>query len=144
LPALRKKRATVDITLAAAVLLDSRGRTLLVRQKNGDGALFSRMWQFPAVESNVASTNVGEQKVLSAHLLEKFGMNVVSENLVSLAAARHAVTYRNIRLKPYLIRVARLPRVPGARIVALSKVRGLPVSNATQKIADAAIADGIK
>jgi hypothetical protein len=33
-----------------------------------------------------------------------------------------------------------LPRVRAARIVALGKIRGLPVSNATQKIADAAIA----
>src|SRR5579863_8679046 len=42
LPTARKKRATVEITLAAAVLHDPRGRTLLVRQLDGDGALVSR------------------------------------------------------------------------------------------------------
>ena len=139
LPTARKMRATVEVTLAAAVLLDSRRRTLLVRQENVDGALFSRMWQFPAVECN----KDGARHALSAYLLEKFAMGV-TENLAPLGAARHAVTYRNIRLEPYLVRVARLPRVPGGRIVALSQVRGLAVSNATQKIADAAIADGIK
>ena len=65
-------------------------------------------------------------------------------NIPPLRAARHTVTFRNIRLESFLIRVPKLPRVSGARIVALSQVRGLPVSNATQKIADAAIADGIR
>jgi A/G-specific adenine glycosylase len=143
LPTARKKRATLDVTLAAGVFLDSRGRTLLVRQENVDGALFSRLWQFPAVERDAANNKVSARHALSAHLCEKFGIDV-SENLAPLATTRHAVTYRNIRLEPYLVRVARLPRVPGARIVALSQVRGLPVSNATQKIADAAIANGIK
>src|SRR6202171_1405948 len=48
LPETKKKRAPVQVTLAAAVLLDPRGRTLLVRRTGKDGALFSRMWQFPA------------------------------------------------------------------------------------------------
>jgi hypothetical protein len=60
--------------------------------------------------------------------------------LMPLATARHAVTFRNIRLEPYLIRVARLPRITGARIVVLTQIRRLPISNATQKIASAAIA----
>src|ERR1700674_2938211 len=59
LPDARKKRAQVRVTLAAAVLLDPRGRTLLVRRAGGDGALFSRMWQFPAVETSAdASLNL--------------------------------------------------------------------------------------
>jgi hypothetical protein len=51
------------------------------------------------------------------------------------------VTFRNIRLEPYLVRVPRLPRATEARIVALTQIRRLPISNATRKIADAAIAD---
>src|SRR3977135_3034003 len=51
LPDARKKRAAVKVTLAAAVLVDPRGRTLLVRQTSNDGALFSRMWQFPALQT---------------------------------------------------------------------------------------------
>ena len=139
IPAVRKKRAAIDVTLVAAVLLDPRGRTMLVRQSNGDGALFSRLWQFPAIESTVA----GAQRELFVHLREKFGLDG-SEILSPLRAARHTVTFRKIRLESFLIRVPKLPRVPGARVVALSQVRGLPVSNATQKIADAAIADGIR
>jgi A/G-specific adenine glycosylase len=134
LPAARKKRATVEVTLAAAVLLDPRDRTLLVRQWDGKGALFSRLWQFPALET--AGKDAG--KALAGHLREKFGVDGKC-NLTPLTTARHAVTFRNIRLKPYLVRVARLPRVSGARIVTLSQIRSLPISNATQKIADAAM-----
>ena len=133
LPSPRKKRATVDVTLAAAVLLDPQGRTLLVRQLEGDGALFSRMWQFPALETTGADADAA----LAAHLREKFGVTLQG-NLAPLKAARHAVPFRNIRLEPYLVRVARLPSVTGSRIVALGQIRGLPISNATQKIADAA------
>ncbi len=51
IPAKRAKRAPVDVRLAAAVLLDPRRRTLLVLPEDGAGnGLFSRMWQFPAVE----------------------------------------------------------------------------------------------
>jgi A/G-specific adenine glycosylase len=137
LPRTRNKLATVEVTLAAAVLLDPRGRTLLVRQPGGDGALFSRLWQFPAVEAGRAD----EPVTLVRHLCEKLGIEG-NGNLTPLAAARHTVTFRNIRLQPYLVRVARLPRVERARVVALSRVRQLPISNATRKIADAAIDGG--
>ena len=134
LPSARKKRVTVEVTVAAAVLLDPCGRTLLVRQMDGDGALFSRMWQFPALETTEADAGAA----LAMHLREKFGMDR-NGILTPLATARHAVTFRNIRLEPYRVRVARLPRVAGARIFPLDKIRRLPISNATQKIADAAV-----
>ena len=133
LPATRKKRATVEVTLAAAVLLDPRGGTLLVRQRNINGALFSRLWQFPALEIKGTETRVA----LSGYLREKFGI-ADEEEFTPLATARHTVTFRSIRLKSYLVRVARLPAVAGARAVALSEIRRLPISNATRKIADAA------
>jgi A/G-specific adenine glycosylase len=136
LPSPRQKRATIQITLAAAVLLDPRGQTLLVRNLDGGGALFSRMWQFPALET----TGAGAGAALAMHLREKFGV-VRKGPLTPLATARHAVTFRNIRLEPYLVRVARLPpRVTGAQIIALGQIHRLPISNATKKIADAAIA----
>src|SRR5712692_1411321 len=51
LPEKRKKRAAVSLRIAAAVLLDPAGRTLLVRGSDGNAAqIFSRLWQFPAVE----------------------------------------------------------------------------------------------
>jgi A/G-specific adenine glycosylase len=55
LPATRRKRAPENVTLAAGVLLDPRGRTLLVRPAAAEAALFSRMWQFPAVAVSEAS-----------------------------------------------------------------------------------------
>jgi A/G-specific adenine glycosylase len=134
-PSARKKRATIEVTLAAAVLLDPRGRTLLVRQLDGDGALFSRMWQFPALET----TGTDTLAALVSHLRGKIGV-AMKGDLAPLASARHTVTFRNICMEPYLIRVARLPRVTGARVVALTQIRRLPISNATQKIADAAAA----
>ena len=133
LPQARNKRATVDLTLAAAVLLDHRGRTLLVRQVDDDGALFSGMWQFPAVEAGRAG-----EHTLARHLREKFGVEV-NGNIAELGAARHTVTFRNIRLQPYLIRVASLPQPAGAHVVALKHVQRLPISNATRKIARSAI-----
>ena len=140
LPAARKKRETVDVTLAAAVLLDPRGRTLLVRKRNGDGALFSRMWQFPAVEvsGDGAATGGRAATLLAAHLAEKFGVSM-NGNATSLSAARHTVTFRSIRLESFLIRVERLPRMAGTRVAPLRQLRCLPVSSATQKIADAAL-----
>ena len=135
LPASRKKRPSVDVILTAAVLLDPRGRTLLVRQTNEGGALFSRMWQFPALETTAPDAG----QVLALSLRRKFGLSA-KLSLTPLRTARHAVTFRSIRLEPYLARLQRLPRLAGARIVKLSQIRRLPISSATQKIAAAAAA----
>ncbi|HXC30973.1 MAG TPA: A/G-specific adenine glycosylase [Verrucomicrobiae bacterium] len=134
LPAKRKKPATVHLTLAAAVLLDPQGRTLLVRNPNGDGALFSRMWQFPAVETNGAEPAMA----LDHHLQERYGVRL-SAGHRPLKAARHSVTFRSINLQPYLVPIARLPQIGGAQVIPLTQIRRLPISNATQKIAKAAI-----
>ena len=136
-PAIRQKRATVDVTLAAAVLVDPQGRTLLVRQRNADGALFSRMWQFPAIEVTRDINGTAASAAMAQHLREKFGLTG-DETVKPLASARHTVTFRNIRLQPYLVRVTKLPVVEGTRRIPLSQIRTLPISNATQKIADAA------
>jgi A/G-specific adenine glycosylase len=133
LPQARNKRDAIDVTLAAAVFLDARGRTLLVRQPGRDGALFSRMWQFPAIET----ARSDDRAALALHLREKFDVEV-NGNLAPLAAARHTVTFRNIRLEPYLIRVAQLPLVRGTRAIPLARIQSLPISNATRKIADTA------
>ena len=135
LPPRREKRAPVAMTLAAAVFLDSRGRTLLVRKAAADGALFSRMWQFPAIDA----TGADVRAALASHLREKFGV-AANGNFAALATARHTVTFRNIRLEPFLCRVARLPRHSGSLTVPLTRFGGVPVSNATRKIAAAAIA----
>ena len=136
LPSPRKKRTPIDVTLAAAVLLDPRGRTLLIRQPGGDGALFSRMWQFPALEAIRADSGVA----IAAYLKEKFQLMTLG-SLLPLAIARHTVTFRNIRLEPYLMRVSHLPRIVDTCIVALADVPSMSISNATRKIANGAMAD---
>jgi len=109
--------------MAAAVLLDPRGRSLLIRQLGGDGALFSHMWQFPALEA----VGTDSRLVIAAYLEEKFRL-AINGNLLALATARHTVTFRNIRLEPYLVRVARLPRIADASIVALAEVPSMSIS----------------
>jgi len=139
LPESRKKSAPLQITLAAAVLLDPRGRTLLVRRTGRDGALFSRMWQFPAIE---APADASLQ--LARHLEEIFAMKITAKEMVRLKTARHTVTFRAIQLQPFLIRVERLPRIAGARTPLLGRFGKLPVSSATRKIAGTATAYSLK
>jgi len=131
LPAPRSKHQTVRVTLAAAVLLDPRERTLLLRDESG-GALFSRLWQFPAL---AAGRN--PRQTLREHLAQSLG--VPAARLEALAGARHAVTFRDVRLLPFLARVEQLPAVPSARTPLLAELDALPVSNATRKIAASAL-----
>jgi A/G-specific adenine glycosylase len=129
LPTARKKRSPVRVQIAAAVLLDARGRTLVVKDTDGrDGALFSRMWQFPALEVSPL-----QKDELARHLRPLFGRDY--GELLSLPPARHTVTFRDITLTPYLVRVTRLPKVRGVRTPLLAKLDRLPISNATRKIA---------
>jgi A/G-specific adenine glycosylase len=157
LPIVPRKRRALKVTVAAAVLLDPRGRTLLLRHRNGDGSLFSHLWQFPAVQ-----THRNASRTLAAYLsriTRAYGHAAVARGarpgvwdgaprlfdlmpetaMQPLAPARHAVTFRDVHLRPFLLRVARLPIVPGARTPPLSALDRLPVSNATRKIAAAAL-----
>src|SRR5579864_6792741 len=88
LPAARRKPKPVRLTLSAAILLDPRGRTLLLRQKSDHSGLFSNLWQFPAVK---AAGPAPER--LSRHLQSAFG---VTATLEPLPPARHTVTFRRI------------------------------------------------
>lgn len=133
IPAPRRKRAPVKIRIAAAILRDPRGRTILVRDPGAhDDVLFSRMWQFPAVE--VARD---PEEELAAHLQDTLKLDCASLVLEPLPSARHGVTFRNITLLPFLARVARLPKRPRTRVLLLSHLAQLPVSSATHKIAAA-------
>jgi A/G-specific adenine glycosylase len=136
IPAPRRKRAAVRMRIAAAVLLDPRGRTLLVRDPGAhDGVLFSRMWQFPAVA--VARDPESE---LAEHLRGTLAPNgAKGTRLEALQPARHGVTFRNITLLPFLARVEKLPRLRRARIIAVARIAQLPVSSATRKIAASAL-----
>ena len=139
LPSQRRKPKPVRLTLSAAILLDPRGHTLLLRQKNDHSDLFSNLWQFPAVKE--AGAAPGE---LSRYLQSAFG---ITATLEPLPPARHAVTFRRILLAPFLARVAKLP-APDSRAEVLSaesmrtprlaEIERLPISSATRKIGAAA------
>jgi A/G-specific adenine glycosylase len=142
LPEKRKKRATVEVILAAAVFLDSRGRTILLpppesaprtRKKENIAALVSKMWHFPTIQA---------RKDTSAELqrfLESSAQNhKVAARYEPLPFARHAVTYRAILLRPFLARVEKLPVFSGAQIVSLSNIDSLAISALTRKVAQAA------
>ena len=139
IPAPRRKRSPVRMKIAAAVLLDRRGRTLLLRDPGAhDEVLFSRMWQFPALA--VARDAEAE---LAEHVRATTGIDCTNgTRLEALQAARHGVTFRNITLLPFLARVESLPRVPRTRIIELDKLAHFAVSSATLKIAAAASATG--
>ncbi len=133
IPAPRKKRAPVRVRIAAMILRDPRGRTLLVQDPGAhDDVLFSRMWQFPAVEVTRHA-----QQELAAHVAEILDLDAASLELEALPVARHGVTFRNVTLLPFLARVKRLPKRARTRVLALDRLRELPVSGATHKIAAA-------
>jgi A/G-specific adenine glycosylase len=139
LPAKRVKRATENVTLAAAVLLDSENRTILVRPrkekaKSESAGLFSNLWQFPGVV--VRQDGRAE---IAAELRKLFKSKPFAQTLKMqrLGEANHTVTFRKISLAPYLIRVKNLPAASDAtkKQIALTSVAKMAVSSATRKIA---------
>ncbi|GAC1624899.1 MAG: A/G-specific adenine glycosylase [Candidatus Acidiferrum sp.] len=143
LPEKRKKRAAIDVTLAAAVFLDPRGQTLLLpppksqpaaAKKQDIASLVSKMWHFPTTE---VRKNAAKElrRFLAASAAP--GKTFCAE-MEPLPFARHAVTFRKILLQPFLARVAKLPIFAGAKIIALADVDSLPISSLTRKVAHAA------
>ncbi len=145
LPEKRKKRATVEIHLAAAVFADESGRTLLLpppEEQNTERlvdyvpTLASNLWHFPTIP--VDGNPVAK---LRSHLRR---LQVQSHNgslhFVAADKVRHTVTYHAITVEPFRISVKRLPRIKGAERVPLSEITVLPVSNLTRKVARAALA----
>jgi A/G-specific adenine glycosylase len=135
LPEPRQKPKPVRLALSAAILLDPGGRTLLVQQKNLHRTLFSSLWHFPAVQSEMP-----EPDKLARYLRSAFGIRA---RLQVLPTTRHTVTFRRILLAPFLVRVAKLPSsklaaTGGARTPRLAEIERLPISSATKKIASAA------
>jgi len=149
LPAPRKKRATENITLAAAVLLDPRGRTLLlpppklpqgIARHGQVSVLVSKLWHFPTI---VVRRDPAAE--LQAHLSDLFPAAIANQllKLEALPTARHAVTYRAITLRPFRICVTQFPSLRGAKTIPLREVAApssLAISNLTRKAARAALA----
>jgi A/G-specific adenine glycosylase len=145
LPEKRKKRATVQVTLAAAVFVDEKGQTLLFapptntkEKASADHVptLVSKMWHFPTL--SVTREPAGKLSAFLRKLMP--GVQERKWQFVTAGAVRHAVTYRAITVLPFLIDVKKLPRIPGAQQVPLDNISRLPVSNLTRKVARAALA----
>ena len=148
LPEKRKKRATIQVTLAAAVFADKNCRTLLLPpppDKNEESLadlvpiIVSRLWHFPTISVN------GDPASKLRAFLKKFMQRGRTANwkLSPAARVRHSVTYRAITIFPFRINLKKFPRIPGAKIVPLREISALPVSNLTRKVAQAAEAAAI-
>jgi len=148
LPEKRRKRATVQIILAAAVLVNGKGETVLLpppqnakEKASADHipTLVSRMWHFPTVSVT------GEPAATLASFLGKTMPRVQTGKwrLVPAGKVRHAVTYRAITLLPFLIEARKIPFLQGAKQVPLNDISSLPVSNLTRKVARAALAAAV-
>jgi len=149
IPARRKKRATENIVLAAAVLLDPQGRTMLLPPPASSKAkaaheqisiLVSKLWHFPtiAVRTDAASELLAHLRKLLPALATRHELQIEP-----LPIARHAVTYRAITLRPFRVRVRQLPGSRGAKVISLGEVESPfthAISNLTRKAARAAIA----
>jgi A/G-specific adenine glycosylase len=126
LPEGRGRRATTDVTVAAA-LVERDGRFLLVRRPAG--RLLGRMWEVPqtSLESKGRPDLVPE-------LQERHGLHVVPGPLA--VRARHAITFRRITLEGYRASLERpLPRDPERfRWATAEEVATLPVSSSTRKL----------
>jgi A/G-specific adenine glycosylase len=148
IPEKRKKRATEEVELAAAVFIDKQGRTLLLPPPETDRdhitqdqvrPLISKMWHFPMI---VVRRDASRELVEFLKNFKVIDSNGSKPKLEELASARHTVTYRAIRLRPFRIAVEKLPRVPGAKAVLLADLVSrskVAVSNLTRKIGQSAV-----
>ena len=144
LPDKRKKRAAARVELAVAVLLDAHRNSLLLppptaapKSKADDHvpSLVAKLWHFPtgSAASNAEDTL---KEFLAASLPET---NARMLRFEALGKVRHTVTYRRITVIPFVVRTEAVPRIAGAKQVALDEIPALPISNLTRKVARAAI-----
>jgi A/G-specific adenine glycosylase len=148
LPAPTKKPAIVEVTLAAAVFVDTSGSTVLlgpdrvaIRKAAHDdvATLVSGMWHFPTVAVK------RDALVEMSSLLKELSWKKRSAKafvLEPLAKVRHTVTYRRITILTFRAPVAKLPQVTGSKAISLEELAsrgGLATSSLTRKIALAAL-----
>jgi A/G-specific adenine glycosylase len=143
LPEKRKKRAEVSVRLVAAVIVDGNGNSLLLPPPVGsqkDAAdvhvpsLVAKLWHFPTVLANGEGATV-----LRELLAQQFKLKELAAECKALAKVRHTVTYRKIEVTPFLVRMQKVPRTSGAKVIELSEILEQPISNLTRKVARAAL-----
>jgi A/G-specific adenine glycosylase len=144
-PEKRNKRPTVDITLASLVLVDLRGKTLLLPPPKSPQkppaaddvhTLVSRMWHFPTIAARQNQAAALATKFAQDSF---FGGRKLKSIPLPLKKVRHAVTYRSITLLPFRLDLEKLPQISGAKSIPLADLSTLPISNLTRKVARAAL-----
>ena len=149
IPEKRLERTPVELILAALVLVDPAGHTLLLPPPKRDvkaagkhdvATLLSRMWHFPTI--HVEQDTVRELRAFVKGAI--FSGQKITPKLQALAKVRHAVTYRQITVLPFRMDVAALPLLSGSKKLKLTELATVPISNLTRKVAGAALlASGI-
>jgi A/G-specific adenine glycosylase len=126
LPEGRARRAPVDVTVAAA-LVEKNGRLLLVRR--AEGRLLGRMWEVP--QTSLESRGLPD---LVSELRDRYGLEVEPGAL--RVRARHAITFRRIRVEGYGARLRRKPPEDEERYrwTSPDEAKALPVSSMTRKL----------
>ncbi|HET7746096.1 MAG TPA: A/G-specific adenine glycosylase [Vicinamibacteria bacterium] len=125
-PEAKDRRATVDVTVAAAII-EEGGRILLVRR--AEGRLMGRMWEVP--QTSLESRGLDD---LARELKERHALDFVPGPLVT--TARHAITFRRIAVDAYRGRLRRKPPTDGDRYLWVDPARldGIPLSSLTKKV----------
>ena len=144
LPQKRKKRTPAAVELAAAVFLDADRNSLVLPPPASSAesqtddyvpSLVAKLWHFPTVPAG-GHPETALKSFLAASLpLE----NAKVLRLEALGKVRHTVTYRRITVWPFLVRTKIVPRLTGAKRIALDQILDLPISNLTRKVARAAL-----
>ncbi len=126
LPEGRAHRAPVEVTVAAA-LVEREGRVLLVRR--AEGRLLGRMWEVP--QTSLESRGLPD---LARELKSRHGLDLAPGALA--VRARHAITFRRIRVLGYRARLRRpAPADPQRYLWATpQQINALPVSSMTRKL----------
>jgi A/G-specific adenine glycosylase len=126
LPEGKARRAPVAVTVAAALVL-RQGRILLVRR--AAGRLMGGMWEVP--QTSLESRGLPD---LVPELLERHQLEVRPGRL--RASARHAITFRRIRVEAYEARLVRQPADDPERYAWArpDELDGYAVSSLTRKV----------
>jgi len=126
LPEGRARRAPARVTVAAAIV-ESEGRLLMVRRR--EGPVLSRMWELPQT-----SLESGGLPDLAREVEAGYGLRLSPGRLE--VVARHAITFRRIRAEGYRAElVAGSPESrDDVRWASRAEIESLPVSALSRKL----------
>jgi A/G-specific adenine glycosylase len=167
IPEKRKKRATVEVLLAAAILTDPQGRCLILpppkpgkketavaaSAASADRAVLTAAApstrpaadHIPTLVSKmwhfpITPAGKNPEAELRRYLQSIAGakLSLKASRFKPLKKVRHAVTYRSITVLPFHAQLTKLPAIPGTKKIPLDNLSSIPISNLTRKIAASA------